>query len=117
MFSPTVQVLIPAVLAFWIGILITPALTHYLYKYKAWKKSPGKISLDGSPAEGFNRLHIEHEVRAPRFGGIVVWGSVIITTIFLAALANVLGDGYVSLNFLSRSETWIPLAALMAGAV
>src|SRR3989344_2682335 len=117
MFSPTVQVLIPAVLAFSLGILITPALTHYLYKYKAWKKTPGKRSLDGSVAEGFNRLHTESEVRAPRFGGIVIWGSVLVTTILLAAMGNTLGGNYLSLNFLSRSETWIPLAAMVAGAV
>ena len=117
MLSPTIQVLTPAVLAFTIGILMAPALTHYLYKYKAWKKKPGKRSLDGSLAEGFNRLHVEHEVRAPRFGGIVIWGSVCATTILLAVLGNVVGGEFISLNFLSRSETWIPLAAMMAGAV
>ena len=56
MFSPTTQVLTAAVLSFTIGILMAPLLTHYLYKYHAWKKKPGKRSLDGSPAEGFNKL-------------------------------------------------------------
>ncbi len=116
MVSPTIQVLIPVTLAFIIGIIITPLLTHYLYKFKAWKKRAGKIALNGSPAENFNALHKETEVRAPRFGGIVVWGSVLITTLLLGLLSP-LSPTFKSLNFLSRSETWIPLAAMLAGAL
>ena len=117
MFSPTTQVLTAAVLSFTIGILMAPLLTHYLYKYHAWKKKPGKRSLDGSPAEGFNKLHVESEVRAPRFGGVVIWGSVLLTTVLLVVVGNMLDGPFASLNFLSRSETWIPLAAMMAGAI
>ncbi len=116
MLSPIVQVLIPTVVSFILGILITPILTHYLYKYRAWKKQPGKYALDGTLAEGFNTLHREHEIRAPRFGGIVVWGSVALTTLGLSALAGLWGGIFIPLNFLSRNETWIPLAAMMAGA-
>lgn len=117
MVSPTVHVLTAAVLSFAFGILIAPVLTRYLYKYHAWKKTGGKFSLDGTPAKGFNKLHTESEVRAPRFGGIVVWGSVLITTIALAALAQTFDGIFGSLTFLTRSETWIPLAAMMAGAI
>jgi hypothetical protein len=41
-----IRVLVPAAVAFSVGILCTPVLTHYLYEYKAWKKKPGKVSLD-----------------------------------------------------------------------
>ena len=68
-----VRVLVPATISFALGMALTPVLTHYLYKYKAWKKRPGKQALDGSVAEEFNRLHTGNEVRAPRMGGIVVW--------------------------------------------
>ncbi|HUO50744.1 MAG TPA: hypothetical protein VMU25_04250 [Candidatus Paceibacterota bacterium] len=117
MLSSIVRVLLPAVITFLTGIGITPILTHYLYEYKAWKKSPGKQALDGKSAEEFNRLHKVHETRAPRMGGIVVWGSVAITTIIIALLAAfVPTPGLVSLNFLSRNETWIPFATLLIGA-
>jgi len=115
--SSTIQVLIPAVLSFAFGIGMTPVLTHYLYKYKAWKKQPGKLTLDGKPAEGFNELHRENEMRAPRFGGIVVWGSVLLTTVILVFVSQIGSDFLTSLNFLSRSETWVPLAAMVAGAI
>ena len=36
------RVLLPFVIAFAIGISIAPILTHYLFKYKAWKKKGGK---------------------------------------------------------------------------
>jgi UDP-N-acetylmuramyl pentapeptide phosphotransferase/UDP-N-acetylglucosamine-1-phosphate transferase len=88
MLYDTIRILIPAALAFVIGISITPILSYYLYKYKAWKKRPGKMGLDGRAAEEFNRLHQEHEVRAPRMGGVVIWASAVITIFLISLLAH-----------------------------
>jgi phospho-N-acetylmuramoyl-pentapeptide-transferase len=112
------RVLIPAGTAFGLGLLGTPILTYYLYKYKAWKKRAGKRALDGEVASEFNRLHEESEVRAPRMGGIIIWGSVALTTV-LMALAGMAAPSSIfsQLNFLSRSQTWIPLATLLIGAI
>ncbi|QQG37578.1 MAG: hypothetical protein HYS26_03035 [Candidatus Kaiserbacteria bacterium] len=118
MLSEIVRVLVPATASFVIGMALTPLLTHYLYKYKAWKKAPGKTALDGSAAAEFNRLHEIHEVRAPRMGGAVVWGSVLITIIGIAIVAKFVPSAEIlKLDFLSRNQTWIPLAALLVGAV
>ncbi len=117
MISDVVRVLIPAGTAFAIGIALTPVLSHYLYTFKAWKKSGGKMAYDGSVAEEFNRLHTRHEVRAPRMGGIIVWASAAITIGFFALLAYLFpGSTTDQLNFLSRGQTWMPLAALLVGA-
>lgn len=116
--SDIVRVLVPAATTFVIGMALTPVLTHYLYKYRAWKKKPGKVAYDGRAAEEFNRLHVEHEVRAPRMGGIVVWGSVLLTILGIAALDALFPViAALQLDFLSRSQTWIPLAALLVGAI
>lgn len=116
--SDIVRVLVPAFTAFVVGMLITPILTHYLYKYRAWKKSPGKRALDGGPAHGFNHLHNANEVRAPRMGGIVVWASVLITITGIAIVARFIPDAAIlKLDFLSRNQTWIPLATLIVGAL
>ena len=118
MISDLVRVLVPAATAFIIGFLATPILTHYLYKYKAWKKSPGKIALDGTQAQEFYRLHKQSEVGAPRMGGVVVWGSVVLTIIGIAVVARFVPSAEIlQLDFLSRNQTWIPLAALIVGAL
>ena len=115
--SPIIKILIPAIIAFTVGILITPILTHYLYKYKVWKKQSGKIALDGRIATEFNRLKGEGELKTPRMGGIVIWGSVIITLVVLYGASIIWPtDLFGNLFFLSRSQTWIPLAVLIIGA-
>lgn len=117
MLSGIIEVLVPAALAFVIGMTMTPLLTRYLYRYKVWKKRAGKISLNGDDASEFNRLHGEEELKTPRMGGIVVWGSVALTTLGIAFVATLLPDTVFSrFNFLSRSQTWIPLATLLVGA-
>jgi len=118
MLTDVVRVLIPAGTAFVIGVGLTPILTHYLYKYKAWKKKSGKTGYDGLEASEFNRLHNHHEVRAPRMGGIIVWASTLLAIggfAFLAALFP--GPITDSLDFFSRGQTWMPLAALLVGAI
>ncbi len=117
MLPSIVRILVPAGIAFIVGIACTPLLTHYLYKYKAWKKRPGKFTLEGSAAHEFNRLHSENETRAPRMGGVVIWGSVVLTILGIAGAASIFPHTvFDTLNFLSRNQTWLPLATLLVGA-
>lgn len=112
-----IRVLVPAASAFLIGMLITPILAHYLYAHKAWKKRAGKESLDGSAAHEFNRLHETHETRAPRMGGIVIWASTLLTVFGTTLLASLFPMQLAHLDFFTRSQTWIPLAALLIGSI
>lgn len=112
-----VKVIVPTAAAFIIGIAIAPILTHYLYKYKAWKKSPGKTALDGTPAVEFNKLHKAKERKTPRMGGILIWGSVAITTLLIWSLSQIVGgETTEKLDYLSRNQTWIPFFTLLVGA-
>lgn len=113
-----IKLLLPAVIAFCVGILITPLLTYHLYKYKVWKKQGGKTAIGGHQAVEFNRLKGEGETKTPRMGGVVIWGSVVIT-ICLLGLATLLSTNsfFTDLFFLSRSQTWIPFATLLIGAL
>src|SRR3989344_2920113 len=85
-----VKLLFPAILAFCIGILITPLVTYHLYKFKAWKKEGGKIAMGGQVASEFNRLKGGEETKTPRMGGVVIWGSTFITisVLYLLTLAS-----------------------------
>jgi phospho-N-acetylmuramoyl-pentapeptide-transferase len=108
----------PAVLAFVIGILITPIVTHFLYKHKVWKKQGGKTAIGGKVAEVFNKLKGDEETKTPRMGGIVIWGSVLITIALTYALGTVFEQSFFSeFDFFSRSQTLIPVAALVTGAI
>jgi len=115
--TPIIKILIPATLAFVIGILITPLVTHYLYKYKAWKKTGGKKALNGTEATEFNRLKASGETKTPRMGGIVIWGSVLLTVGLLAILGSFFENSiFAQLDFFSREQTWIPISTLILGA-
>ncbi len=113
------SVLIPSVISFIIGIALSPVLTHYLYKYQAWKKKPGKGTgmgdTQGTPL--FDELHREREVSTPRMGGIIVWGSTLITALSIAGFAFFFGEPFETFNFVNRGQTWIPLFALAIGAL
>lgn len=116
--SSLIKVFIPATASFVIGILLAPVLTHYLYKYRVWKKTAQKTALDGSIAIEFGKLRNSEETATPRMGGILIWASVLIVTIGTWALAQFLPSPLTEkLDFLSRSQTWIPLFTLLTGAV
>lgn len=118
MVADVIRVLAPAGISFCIGMLVTPILAHYLYTWKAWKKKGGKTAYDGSSATEFNKLHNGHETRAPRFGGVVIWFSTTLTALGIAGLAFLTGEPLLQqFDFLSRNQTWLPLSALIVGAI
>jgi phospho-N-acetylmuramoyl-pentapeptide-transferase len=114
---PIIKVFLPAIIAFVVGLLITPLITHYLYKFRVWKKQGGKTAMGGHVATEFNRLKGDEEVKTPRMGGIVIWGSVLLTVLFLYGSHRLFPDSvWGDVYFLSRAQTWIPLAAMAIGA-
>lgn len=120
--SNIIKVFIPATASFAIGILFAPLLTHYLYKYKVWKKSTGKTALDGTRAVEFEKLrttvHTGTETSTPRMGGVLIWFTATFVTVGIWLLARLVPSLFFEkLDFLSRSQTWIPLFALLAGAL
>lgn len=114
----TVKIFLPAATAFFIGVGITPFVAHYLYEYKMWKKKARNEGLGGGATPIFNRLHKEKEVGTPRMGGIVIWVSVIITTLLYWIFSYIIGgDLFTKLNFLSNNQTWLPIATLLAASL
>ena len=111
------RLFVPATISFLIGIGLTPFLTHFLYKHRLWKPTSGKKALDGSQAETFNQLHKNRDTGVPRFGGVIVWGSVLLTAGLISLLGFLSPSAFGELSFISRSQTWVPLAALVVGAL
>lgn len=112
------RVLIPSVVSFIIGIGLAPVVSHYLYKHRAWKKKGGKGRGIGDQAGTplFDALHHEREVSTPRMGGVVVWGSVLITALGITFIGLFTGEPIAQFDFVNRGQTWLPLFALMVGA-
>lgn len=118
MIIDVVKVFTPTAFAFFVGIALTPLLTHYLYKYKAWKKHSVALGLDGKPAPISASLHRDEVKKTPRMGGIVIWVSVLVS-MFIAWVLAALFPGAITekLNFLSRNQTWLPLFTLVVAAL
>lgn len=114
-----IKVLAPTTIAFLIGILITPIIAHYLYHFKMWKKKAGKgVAYGGGETPLFDSLHKERDTNTPRMGGLVIWISVVLTILLLWIFQFIFENETArTLNFLSRSQTWLPLCALLIGAV
>ncbi|HSX44595.1 MAG TPA: phospho-N-acetylmuramoyl-pentapeptide-transferase [Candidatus Saccharimonadales bacterium] len=101
--NTVIRILLLSFLGFLLSMLITPIYTDLAYRHKWWKK-PRQNSVTGEPATVFNILHAaKHKRLFPTMAGIV----------FVSAITA------VTLVFnLNRSETWLPLAALVgAGGI
>lgn len=112
MFFYLVKIFILTTLSFGITFLWTPVLTHFLYKYKL-----GKQIRDGQGTPIFSRLH-KAKSGTPTMGGVLIWGTtagLAITIFYLAKFTQL--DIFKELNFLSRSQTLLPLGALIASAL
>ncbi|OGZ84686.1 MAG: hypothetical protein A2599_03515 [Candidatus Staskawiczbacteria bacterium RIFOXYD1_FULL_39_28] len=103
-----------AAIASAIAVLWCPLLTHYLYKYKLWKKIARQKALSGEDALVFNSLHKEKEVGTPRMGGLLIWITVAFVIFLFFVLSLIFPHSWISqFNFLSRGQTWLPLFGLV----
>jgi len=114
-----IKVLSLAAVASAISVFLTPFLTHILYKYKLWRKEARKKTIDGRKAVYFNKFNKEREVSVPRFGGVLIWLVSFFVALIFFLLANIFADIFLfeKLNFLSRSQTWLPFFALTTAGI
>ena len=95
-----------------------PLLINFLYEKKLWKKTARMKAISGEDAVIFNALHKERETGVPRMGGLVIWvTTVAVALIFYLAALLLPNTSYAHLNFLTRSQTWLPFSILIAGAL
>jgi phospho-N-acetylmuramoyl-pentapeptide-transferase len=108
-----IKILFFSTLAFVFAIFLAPVLTHFLYKYKL-----GKKIRNGGSTPIFSQLHA-HKEGTPTMGGVLIWGTTLIFILLFSILASLFPNSsiLVHLNFLSRSETLLPLGALIVSAL
>lgn len=105
------------ILGFILAFSFAPILINFLYKHQLWRKEVRKKAIDGGELPIFQKFHTEGETHTPRFGGLLIW----ITPLFLAAIFSLLAETdiwfFQKLNFLSRSQTWLPFFALASASL
>lgn len=107
-----IKILFLATLAFIVAVAWTPLLTHFLYKYKL-----GKNIRNSGSTPIFTKLHA-HKAGTPTMGGVLIWMTVLVLSLLFYYLAKIFPTNFfVNLNFLSRSETLLPLGALILTAL
>ncbi len=113
-----IKVVVPAVLSFLIGISITPFFTNIFYKYKMWKKS-ARTEAGDITNEDFGKVHnTSAEISTPRIGGVIIWSSVLLTMLAVYLLSIFFQtDLTEKLNFWSRSQTYVPIGALILASI
>ncbi len=113
-----IKVLAVTALSSVIGFVFAPILIRYLYRIRFWKKEARKKTITGEEAKVFYSLHKEREVGIPRCGGALIWASVLTVTFLFFVLSQFSHPWWFKkINFLSRSDTWLPIFTLIAGAL
>jgi len=101
-----------------IAFIWCPLLTGFLYKHKCWKKSARARAISGEEAVVFNGLHKEKEISTPRMGGLLIWVTVLLVTFLFFILSLIFPNTWLAqFNFLSRSQTWLPLFTLVVASL
>jgi len=91
-----------AIGSFGLTMVLTPVYTFFAYKYKLWKV-PRTVAATGEKAPVLAKLHAaKHRRNIPMMAGLV----------FVVVIAL-----FTLLFNLDRSQTWLPLAALVGGGL
>ncbi|MBU2595363.1 phospho-N-acetylmuramoyl-pentapeptide-transferase [Patescibacteria group bacterium] len=86
--------------AFIIAMLLTPILSHFLYKYRVWKEIK-QDAITGEKLKYFNKMHAKKK-HTPTMAGILIWLVIAVITLCF--------------NY-SRSQTLLPLFTLITVAI
>jgi len=113
-----VKIFALAALAAAFAVAITPFLSNFLYKHKLWRKEARNKTITGEEATVFHQLHQEREIAVPRFGGLLIWVTTILIVLLFFLLSKISDNFWIQkFNFLNRSQTWLPLFALLAASL
>lgn len=106
-----VRILAAATVSFFVALALEPLWVRVLRKYFSRGKEIEKV---GAPI--FNALHKKKE-GTPTMGGFIVWSTVSLVTVFFWVLHGTIDGFWSRINFLTRSETYLPLAFLVVAGL
>ncbi len=104
-----VEILCYGLVAFLFGVLITPAFVTFLRRNKLGKQLR-VAAVDGGEVTIFRKYHKEKH-GTPTMGGLLIWGSILVTILVSRVLALA---GVVDHSLLQRGEVYLPLFMLVS---
>ncbi|OGI23574.1 MAG: phospho-N-acetylmuramoyl-pentapeptide-transferase [Candidatus Moranbacteria bacterium RIFCSPHIGHO2_12_FULL_40_10] len=114
------KVLVTGAVSFFLAFLVIPLWTKILYKYKIGVKIKSN-SVDGQKLVYVNKLHADKS-GTPTMGGVIIWVVILILAFashyLFPYFAKRLDVNFIArLDFLSRSQVWLPLFALVTAGI
>jgi phospho-N-acetylmuramoyl-pentapeptide-transferase len=106
-----IKVLAVTITAFAVAIAGTPLVLKLLSRYGIKKQI-----RDASSAPIMASLHAK-KAGTPTMGGVIIWGSVLITAIVMFFASHLFGGVFDNLDFIDRAETYLPLVAMIIAAL
>jgi len=107
-----IKILFLTTISFVVTIFWAPLLTNFLYKYKL-----GKQIRDIKEAPIFSQLH-KSKSGTPTMGGLLIWVTTLVLILLFFYLSKFFPQEiFKKLNFLTRSQTLLPLGALVTSAI
>ncbi len=105
------SLLTSGVIAVFLGFLFAPSFIRLIYDNKLWRQNSRVLNTTNAD---FHKIANDQEVSIPRVGGaliIAITGLSILVLFILAKFTNIKAFQY--LDFLSRSQTLLPLGAFV----
>lgn len=107
-----VKILVLTTIAFVVALAWTPLLTGALYRFKM-----GKSLRESRQAPIFAKMH-KGKAGTPSMGGLLIWVTALVLAGVFFGLHTLFPGTFIgSLNFLSRGQTWLPIAALVSAGL
>ncbi|MBI4117241.1 MAG: phospho-N-acetylmuramoyl-pentapeptide-transferase [Parcubacteria group bacterium] len=107
------RIFIVATISFFVALVIAPFWKKVLDKYNFSKKKLAREDV----APIFSKLH-QKKQGIPIGGGVIIWAALLIVIFGFWFLSRIFpGSPLAKLNFLSRSQTFLALGALIISAI
>jgi len=100
------------IFTFILALLLAPPFIRFLHSHKLGKQLRINATT-GEKATIFNELHAK-KAGTPTMGGVLIWGSVLVTLGFTQLLQ---WFGVIDHSLINRNETWLPVFTLVTTAL
>jgi phospho-N-acetylmuramoyl-pentapeptide-transferase len=110
------KIFILTFLSFIVAFLWAPFLVRWLHRNKMWKEAR-KYTSDKHALITFQKIEKDHKVKTPRGGGLLIWITISGIAFLLFCFENLFFPGLDKLDFITRSETWLPIFTLIIAGI